>query len=176
MRFRLRKKGVSGNLISDFILGGQDGLVNVLASVLGVAAAIHSRQVIIIAGFAALAAESISMAAVAYTSSKALRDYYKRKRQHGDWLKNPVESAFIVGTSSLIGSIIPLIPFFFFSVKNAMISSVIVSIMSLFIAGAIKAKLTVGDWKRSGTEMAVIGTVAALAGYLIGVLLGVVAF
>ncbi len=174
MKFHLRKREVTGNLLSDFILGGQDGLVNVLGLVLGVATATDSKKVVIIAALAALAAESISMAAVAYTSTKALRDYYKRRREknHID-LKNPAHSALIVGFSSLIGSLIPLIPFFLLPVKSAIIVSIIESIIILFIAGALKAKITVGNWKRSGTEMAVIGTIAALAGYLIGLLLGV---
>ncbi len=174
MKFHLRKREVTGNLLSDFILGGQDGLVNVLGLVLGVATATDSKKVVIIAALAALAAESISMAAVAYTSTKALQDYYKKRKEknHVD-LKNPAHSAFVVGLSSLVGSLIPLIPFFLLPVKSAMIVSIIESVIILFIAGALKAKLTVGNWKRSGIEMAVIGTIAALAGYGIGLLLGV---
>src|SRR3989338_9107561 len=62
--------------LKDIILGAQDGLVNVLGVVLAVAAATSSTKIIIIAGMAATFAESISMAAVAYTSTKALKDYY----------------------------------------------------------------------------------------------------
>ena len=62
--------------LSDIILGGQDGLVNVLGVILGVAAATSSYKVIIAAGMAATFAESISMAAVALTSKMAERDNY----------------------------------------------------------------------------------------------------
>lgn len=65
-----------GNRLSDVILGGQDGLVNVLGVILGVAAASASTRIVIAAGLAATFAESISMAAVAYTSNIAARDYY----------------------------------------------------------------------------------------------------
>ena len=43
----------------------------------------------------------------------------------------------------------------------------------LFAIGAYKARVTVGRPMRSGLEMAVIGTVSALAGYLVGFLLKV---
>lgn len=62
--------------IKDVILGGQDGLVNVLGVILGVAAATLDVKYTIIAGLAATFAESISMAAVAYTSSKAAKEFY----------------------------------------------------------------------------------------------------
>ncbi|MFH1779669.1 MAG: VIT1/CCC1 transporter family protein [Candidatus Micrarchaeota archaeon] len=65
-----------GALIRDVILGGQDGLVNVLGIVLGVAVATQDVSVTIIAGLASAFTESFSMAAVAYTSTKAEEDFY----------------------------------------------------------------------------------------------------
>jgi len=44
--------------------------------------------------------------------------------------------------------------------------------LALFGTGALKAKLTLGDWKKSGLEMAVIGMLAAVSGYYIGKVLG----
>ncbi len=69
-----------GKEISDIILGGQDGLVNVLGVVLGVASATNNPFIVLVAGLAATFAETISMAAVAYTSTKADRDYHQRER------------------------------------------------------------------------------------------------
>ncbi|HTT14600.1 MAG TPA: VIT1/CCC1 transporter family protein [Thermoplasmata archaeon] len=65
-----------GTFLSDFILGSQDGLVNVLGILLGLVAAGASHSLILVAAFAALAAESISMGAVAYTSTLARRLLY----------------------------------------------------------------------------------------------------
>jgi len=63
-------------LLSDFILGSQDGLVNVLGVILGVAIASQNLRIILAGGLAATFAESISMGAVAYTSTLARRDHY----------------------------------------------------------------------------------------------------
>jgi predicted membrane protein (TIGR00267 family) len=66
--------------LSDIILGGQDGLVNVLGVILGVAAATSDPRIILVAGLAAAFAESVSMGAVAYTSTLADADFYEAER------------------------------------------------------------------------------------------------
>jgi len=63
-------------LLSDFILGSQDGIVNVLGVILGVAIASQDFRIILAGGLAATFAESISMGAVAYTSTLARREFY----------------------------------------------------------------------------------------------------
>lgn len=220
-----------GKEISDVILGGQDGLVNVLGVVLGVASATANPFVILVAGLAATFAETISMAAVAYTSVKADRDYYNAEKKLEEeeikktpeheaeeireiytkkgfkgkllndvvrvitsnkkvWVDtmmaeelnlapqfggSPLKSGLVVFISTLIGSLIPLIPFAlfnFFSVGESIIISLILSVVILFAVGVVKAKLTVGNWLVSGLELAVIGTVAAGTGYFIGLGLG----
>lgn len=217
-----------GSNLKDFILGWQDGLVNVLGVILGVAAATNDLKIVIIAGLAATFAESISMGAVAFTSSKAARDYYKKEKEREEreielmpekereevrriyynkgfrgkelenivkkltsnkevWIEtmmseelrlfseeyeNPLKDGLIVGFSAVFGSLIPLFPFFFTNVKTGIILSLAISIISLFIAGVVKAKITIGNIFKEGFEMAAIGTLSALAGYGIGVLLG----
>jgi vacuolar iron transporter family protein len=66
---------------SSFLLGGQDGLVNVLGVILGVAAASLDVRLVLVAGLAAAVAESVSMAAVAYTSTGAQRALYQSEVQ-----------------------------------------------------------------------------------------------
>ena len=62
------------------ILGGQDGLVNILGIILGVISGGGDRTVLLAAGFAAAMTESISMGAVGYTSTVADRDFYLAQR------------------------------------------------------------------------------------------------
>ncbi len=58
----------------DVILGGQDGMVNVLGLVLGLAVATGDTRIVVTAALAAMFAESIAMAGVAYTASGAERE------------------------------------------------------------------------------------------------------
>src|SRR2546426_4039531 len=69
-------RGGIGRSLRDIILGGQDGLVNVLGLVLGVAAATAQLRIILAAALAATFSESIAMGGVMYTSLLAERDYY----------------------------------------------------------------------------------------------------
>jgi vacuolar iron transporter family protein len=69
----------------DVILGGQDGLVNVLGIVLGVSTASSNKQILIAASLAAAFAEAVSMAAVAYTSTLAQIDHYLKEVESESW-------------------------------------------------------------------------------------------
>jgi VIT1/CCC1 family predicted Fe2+/Mn2+ transporter len=66
--------------LPDLILGGQDGIVAVLGALLGVAAASSSGRLVVAVGLATAFADTISMAAVAYTSMVAQADVYRSER------------------------------------------------------------------------------------------------
>src|ERR1700722_1111036 len=66
--------------LANVILGGQDGLVNVLGVILGVAAATGSEKIVLAAGFASTLAGAVSMAAVAYSSRLAESARYESER------------------------------------------------------------------------------------------------
>src|SRR5262249_49766499 len=66
--------------IVDALLGGQDGVVNVLGVVLGMATASGDTRLVLAAGLATALAECVSMAAVAYTSRVAQGELYRSER------------------------------------------------------------------------------------------------
>ena len=68
---------------------------------------------------------------------------------------------------------IPLIPFFFLPVTTSIWVSLVIAALTLFVVGFYKARTTVGSPGKSGVEMAVIGVVSALVGYLVGLVLRV---
>jgi predicted membrane protein (TIGR00267 family) len=92
--------------------------------------------------------------------------------------KGLVRRALVTGFSTLIGSLIPLIPFLFvplfgISITAATLMAVPLCAAVLFGVGAYKAITLVGDWRMSGLQMTIIGMVSAAAGYGIGRLLHV---
>ncbi len=212
------------NWLRDVILGGQDGLVNILGIILGVIAGGGSKAVLLAAGFAAAITESISMGAVGYTSAVSERDYYQAERAReaaeidatpeaerqeirdiyaakgfaGDlldrvvdtitanresWLATmmdeelhlqPVEtpdilrSAVVITIATLIGHLIPLLPFAWLSRTTALITAIVLSALVLFGVGVYSSVTLVGDWRKNGLKMVVIGLGAAAVGFLIG--------
>jgi VIT1/CCC1 family predicted Fe2+/Mn2+ transporter len=209
---------------AEIILGAQDGLVNVLGVVLGVAAATGNAAVVLAAGAAAAIAESASMAAVAFTSSRAQAHYFEaeqaRERRHvekapdlereevralyaekgfkGELLDRIVEritedpdvwvavmmaeehhlapvptrqsfmAGAVVGGSSLVGSLLPLLPFAFLPVLPATVCACAIAGLSLFAIGALKARATVGSILGEGVKLAAIGLVTAALAWVTG--------
>lgn len=76
----------------------------------------------------------------------------------------------IVFLSSFIGSLVPLLPFFFLSLKMAIVVSFIISAITLFGFGYYKGRITVGKPFSNGVELLLIGMSAAILGYMIGYL------
>jgi predicted membrane protein (TIGR00267 family) len=75
-----------------------------------------------------------------------------------------------VGLSTLVGSLLPLTPFFVFTTRPAMITSLVMSAALLAAVGVYKARQTFGSPIKSAIQMVAIGMGAAVAGYLIGLL------
>jgi VIT1/CCC1 family predicted Fe2+/Mn2+ transporter len=212
------------NWLRDVILGGQDGLVNILGIILGVIAGGGSDVVLLAAGFAAAITESISMGAVGYTSSVSERDYYEAEKaretaeistvpdaerqeirdiyaakgfsgelldgvvdtitaNRETWLVTmmdeelhlqPVQSrdilrtAVVIGIATLIGHLIPLVPFMFLARTPALVLAIVLSAVALFAVGAYTAVTLIGDWRRSGLKFLAIGLGAAAIGFFVG--------
>ncbi len=154
--------------LRDIILGGQDGLVNVLGLSLGLFTAHASARVILIAGLAAGCSVAISMGAVAYTSARADKEIVSQKT-----ILDLAFSSFIVTISALIGALAPLIPFLFFSNLTSVIMAVIMSGVILFSLGSINAKSMGNNRMMGGFEILSIGLISAFAGFAIGLVLKV---
>jgi vacuolar iron transporter family protein len=210
--------------LRDVILGGQDGLVNILGIILGVIAGGGDRTVLLAAGFAAAITESISMGAVGFTSTTADRDFFESQRlveeaavrddtdlecrevtelyrskgfsgplldevvatitaNRDKWVETILEeerhlqpvsnqdimrSSVIITVATLIGHLIPLLPFVFLERSAALVLAVLLSGIVLFGVGAYQALTRVGSWWRQGLRMVVIGLGAAALGFAIG--------
>lgn len=85
----------------------------------------------------------------------------------------PIKAGTLTGLSFAVVSLIPILPFAFMDVTPAVITAVIASIVSLFGVGASKAIFTRKSWIRSGLEMMIIGSLAAVATYIIGLIIPV---
>ncbi|MFB5190833.1 VIT1/CCC1 transporter family protein [Alicyclobacillus fastidiosus] len=81
---------------------------------------------------------------------------------------NPWRSALFGGASTLVGAVIPLIPFFFMSGAPALAVAAIVSIVAHFVVGALKSRMTVRGWWISGLEMTLVGVIVGGASYALG--------
>jgi predicted membrane protein (TIGR00267 family) len=82
--------------------------------------------------------------------------------------KRASKSAFTIALSYVAGGLVPLAPYFFFrSVHEALISSVIVTLLALLAFGYIKGNFTTARPFRSAWQTVVVGGLAAAAAFAI---------
>jgi predicted membrane protein (TIGR00267 family) len=164
--------------LREVILGAQDNLINVLATVLGVAIGAGRADMVALAGLATGVAEAISMGGVLYTSTCAERDLDKQAAGAAEdddappmrlRTKDPMRAAVVTFIAALIAAAIPLSPFAVLPLRPAMLASALVSIGALFVLGGWKGGVTARSWWRDGLQFVAIGSVAALASALIGI-------
>jgi predicted membrane protein (TIGR00267 family) len=79
-----------------------------------------------------------------------------------------MQSAVIVTVATLIGHLIPIVPFMLAARLPAIILAIALSSVTLFAVGVYSAKTLVGDWRKRGVQMVAIGLGAAVVGFLIG--------
>jgi VIT1/CCC1 family predicted Fe2+/Mn2+ transporter len=80
--------------------------------------------------------------------------------------------ALTMSASYLVGSFFPLIAYFFLPpVPQALVVSILLTIVALVVVGVIKGRLANLNLFRSALEVVVVGTASALGGYFLGVVI-----
>lgn len=88
-------------------------------------------------------------------------------------LGSEYQAAFFSFCAFSLGAVIPLVPFFIAVGKNALIGSIAVTAVALFVTGAVLSLFTGRNAVVSGLRILVIGTAAAAMTYGVGTILGV---
>lgn len=76
--------------------------------------------------------------------------------------------ALVVGSMYALAAVIPLWPYFIWSVGTALVVSLVVTGVALFALGVVKGRVARMGVARSGLQVLVIGGASAAIGYLIG--------
>lgn len=80
----------------------------------------------------------------------------------------PFKEAWLTGTATAIGALIPLVPFIFWKGQTAIVLAFIAAMASHFAVGSIRSLFTGRSMVRSGMEMFIVGMGVAVVGYLLG--------
>jgi VIT1/CCC1 family predicted Fe2+/Mn2+ transporter len=82
---------------------------------------------------------------------------------------NPVTVGMLMAGAFVVGGVAPLLPYMMMeNVLMALNVAVAVSLVALFIIGVGKTVLTKQPWLRSGSEVMLLGSLAAGIGFVIG--------
>ncbi|MGC8572325.1 MAG: VIT1/CCC1 transporter family protein [Candidatus Micrarchaeia archaeon] len=121
------------NNIKDIAFGLNDGLVEILAVIAGIAMVVSNPMLVVLSGFIVSMAGTFSMGGGAFISSE-----YEKNIKHNN--KSSAKSGLRVGLTYFIGSLFPLSPFIFgFSglygiILSIMVTTLVIAIVSYIIA------------------------------------------
>ena len=85
---------------------------------------------------------------------------------------NVWRSAIVGSVSTAIGAFIPVIPFFFLEGTAAIVAAAVISLVAHFVVGAAKSLITTRTWWASGLEMTMVGVLAGVVTFVVGVITG----
>jgi VIT1/CCC1 family predicted Fe2+/Mn2+ transporter len=105
---------------------------------------------------------------------RMLAEQVQEELKIGERAISPLREAWITGTATAVGALIPVFPFFPFlgwDLETAAIISFVISMASHWLVGAARSVFTGRSIFRSGLDMFVVGIGVAAAGYLVGKLI-----
>ncbi len=155
--------------LRNFIFGVEDSLVSTVGLLSGVAIAGVAGKTILLTGVILIFVEAFSMAVGSFLSEHSADTYVKQGEAE---FRTPIIGGAIMFISYFISGFIPLGPYLLVEPATALRWSIGVSLLALFILGAIGAKLSATKLVRSGLRMAAIGGMAIALGVVVGKLIG----
>ena len=166
--------GKDNEYLSDFVYGGIDGAITTLAIMAGAMGASLSPVVVIILGFANLAADGFSMGVSDYLSTRSQNDLVAN-REHPDW-RNPVASAVTTFLSFVVVGFVPLLPFLVAPFSqivsaNTPVFSFMFAGVAFLTVGGIQGYITNKNKFYTGLRTLFIGGVASVLAFTVGYLL-----
>jgi VIT1/CCC1 family predicted Fe2+/Mn2+ transporter len=85
---------------------------------------------------------------------------------------SPLREGWITGVATAVGALIPVLPFFMFDGRTAVVVAFSVSMLSHWLVGAARSVFTGRGMFRSGMDMFVVGLGVAAVGYFVGEWIG----
>lgn len=165
----------SRHYIRDMVYAANDGIVTTFAVVAGVSGAKLPVGVVLVLGFANLAADGIAMAAGNYLGIKSERaaELGARFAETRETV-HAIKHGLVTWAAFVLAGLLPLLPSVLAVLGPArnpppgLATSGLVTAGALFIVGAARAPITRQSWWWCGLEMLFVGLLAGAAAYLAG--------
>ncbi|XBI40291.1 hypothetical protein VPH35_124894 [Triticum aestivum] len=173
-------------VVRDVIMGVSDGLTVPFALAAGLSGASAPSSLVLTAGLAEVAAGAISMGPGAAEVGEIMSQYGLEPQEYGPvvmglrrnpqaWLefmmrsrypRRALQSALTIALSYVVGGLVPLMPYMLIpTAHDAMLTSVVVTLVALFFFGYVKGRFTGSRPLFSALQTTFIGAIASAAAY-----------
>jgi len=147
------------------VFGINDSLVSTVGFLAGISVAGIPRSTIVLTGIIYAIVEAFSMAMGDFLSEESAEEYIS----HSNVSDRPsITAAILMFISCVLAALIPLVPYILFAGVWALVVSVCVSVLSLFVVGMLSARFSRLPVLWRGTRMALLGGAAIVMGVAIG--------
>lgn len=153
----------------NFVFGVEDSLVSTVGLLSGVATAGVETKTIFLTGLILIFVEAFSMGAGSFLSESSTEDFIEKKEMPA---RKSIPAAAIMFFSYLVSGFIPLFPYLIFRTPTAVLFSIGLSLVFLFILGLVGAEISKTRRVKSALRMALIGGLAIGAGAFLGKVVG----
>lgn len=153
--------------LGNLVYGANDGIITTFAVVSGVAGASLEPRIAIVLGLANLLADGFSMGASNFLS---IRSEEAALAAGGGTPREPFPGrhGFATFLAFVAVGSVPLFPYAFAPPDWRFAVAVVVTLITLFIIGALRSTVTRLRWWVAGLEMFVVGAIAALVSFTVG--------
>ncbi len=150
--------------IRNFTFGVEDSLVSTVGLLAGIAVAGVERESIILTGLVLIFVEAFSMGIGSLLSERSVEEYESRVIS----MQKPLRASVVMFLSYVLAGFIPLGPYFYGVSNKYILASIGLTLVSLFMLGAISGKIFKGKIWRDGIFTLVMGGLAILVGVIVG--------
>lgn len=147
-----------------FVFGVDDSLVSTVGLLSGIAIADTPKETIILSGIVLIFVEAFSMGMGSFLSEDAADELVEKK----GFQMHSVYASIIMFFSYFVSGFIPLSPYLFFDTQVAFGFSISLSLIALFLLGALSAKYFNRSVFKLGLKMLLLGGTAVALGTLVG--------
>lgn len=161
----MEQKLSTSDRLRSFVFGVEDSLVSTIGLVSGIASVGMEKGAILLTGTILIFVEAFSMAIGSLLSENSAHEF---RTQTNVPLQKSFVSALIMFFSYFLSGFIVIAPYLLFDVKNALLYSIILSLLALFLLGAISANFSHTSIIKKGLMMAFVGGLAICIGVLVG--------
>lgn len=147
------------------VFGVTDSLVSTVGLLAGIDVAGASHATLALTGIVYAFVEAFSMAVGNFLSEESAEEYESK----ADVADGPsILAGVVMFISFVFAAFIPLAPYLIFGTWVALATSVVVSILALFIVGMLSARFSHLPMLWRGARMALLGGAAIIMGVIIG--------
>ena len=154
--------------VRELIYGANDGIITTFAVVAGVAGGGLSLRAVLIVGAANLFADGLSMGVGNYLAIRAYESVLE-SRDLPQEEAFPLRHGFATFIAFVTAGCAPLVPYMIAPLSfDRFASSISLTMLALFVVGALRSMISNVKWWRAGLEMLALGMVVAVVAFASG--------